>query len=249
MNIEPSPSVPTSYRIRRIVRDVAIAVIATISIAACASGASDNPTAADTTGPTVSATGSSATLPTATVGPGRGTAFFSVQPDPVPVTFTMPAGWEVWDLWFVAKSGADPEFGLMFFVVANVYVDGCQWVLVDPPPGPTVDDLVSAYADVPGVAGRVPDVTVDGFKGKQIQYTVPDYNKDECKEGKFGLFKEPHSGTDGPNMSARAPEQENKILTLDVDGTRVVILATYPPGISAQDRTDLDGIISSIQIG
>ena len=37
--------------------------------------------------------------------------------------------------------------------VANLYADGCRWQLLDPPPGPTVDDLVAAYADVPGSSG------------------------------------------------------------------------------------------------
>ena len=254
MNIEPIPSVSTSHRIRRIVRDVAIAVIATISIAACSSGASDKPTTADTREGTVSTTASSPTLPTATVGPGRGTAFFSVQPDPVPVTFTMPAGWEVWDLWFVAKSDADQEFGLMFFVVANIYADGCQWVLSDPPVGPTVDDLVSAWANVPGLAATAPvDITVDGYAGKQIELTVPDYGETECKESKFGLWQddgppETRAGSQ-PNRWAQGPNQHSQLWILDVDGTRVVIEAFSFPDTSPQDRAALDEMLASIQIG
>jgi hypothetical protein len=253
MNIEPIPSVSKSHRIRRIVSNLAIAVIATISIAACSPGASDKPTAAETSEPTVSTTASPSSSPeaTATVGPGRGTAFFSVQPDPVPVTFTMPAGWEVSDdLSYVTRSGADPDFGVVFIDVANIYVDGCRWVLVDPPPGPSVDDLVAAYASVPG-SGAAEDVTVGGFKGKQIQYTIPDYSDDECKEGRFALFQEDgRVRGDFPSLSTgNASKDQHKVLILDVDGTRLVILAIYPRNISAQDRTDLDGILSSIEIG
>ena len=252
MNIEPIPSVPTSHRIRRIVYNVAIVVIATMSIAACSRGASDKPTAAETSESTVSTTASSSTSPeaTATVGPGRGTAVFTTQPDPVPVTVTMPAGWELSESWYVTRSGADPDFGLVFIDVANIYADGCQWVLVDPPPGPTVDDLVSAYAKVPG-AGAAEDVTVDGFKGKQIQYTMPDYSDDECKEGQFAIFQEDgRSSGDAPNLSTgNASKDQHKVLILDVDGTRLVLFAAYPRNISAQDRTDLDGIISSLEIG
>jgi hypothetical protein len=253
MNIEPRPFLPTSRRTSRIVRNIAIAVIATISLAACSSGASDNPTAADTSEPTVSTTASppSSIEATATVGPGRGTGSFVGSAPKVPVTFTMPAGWEMFDEWAVLKSGADPVFGLVFMNVGNIYADGCQWVLVDPPPGPTVDDLVSAYAKLPGFGGPARDVTVDGFEGKQIQYTVPDYNENECIEGKFGIFLIGRNlaGTAAPNLWAQAPKQQNKLWILDVDGTRQVILATYPPNISAQDRTDLDGIFRSIQIG
>lgn len=80
---------------------------------------------------------------TATVGPGRGTGFFGGSAPEVPVTFTMPGGWEA-DGAFLSKSGSDPIFGLVFMDVGDIYDDGCKWLMVDPPPGPTVDDLVSA---------------------------------------------------------------------------------------------------------
>ena len=171
-----------------------------------------HPTAADNSEPTVSTPASppSSIEATATVGPGRGTGFFAGSAPEVPVTFTMPAGWEA-DGAFVSKSGADPVFGL----------------------------------------GATParDVTVDGFEGKQIQITIPGYNENECKEGKFGILQGDHSSGNAPWLWAQAPKQQNKMQILDVDGTRLVILATSPPNISAHDRTELDGILSTIQIG
>jgi len=249
----------TSRRTRRIVRYVAIAAIAMISLAACSSGASDNPTVADTSD-TVADTSEptpSTTVPpttteaTATVGPGSGTGYFVGSAPEVPVTFTMPAGWES-DGPFVSKSDAEPTRGLVFMDVSNLYTDGCQWELVDPPPGPTVDDLASAYANLPEL-GATParDVTVDGFEGKEIQMTIPDYNENECKDGRFGIFqiRGISVGDAAPHLWAQAPKQQNKLWILGVDGTRLVILAGYPPNISAQDRTDLDGILNTIQIG
>ena len=50
-------------------------------------------------------------------------------------------------------------------------------------------------------------------------------------------------------MWAFNPKQQNEIWILDVDGTRLVILAGYPPNISTQERADLDAIINSIKIG
>jgi hypothetical protein len=61
--------------------------------------------------------------------------------------------------------------------VGNIYADGCQWEPVDAPPGPTVNGLVSAYANLPGFGAAARDVTVDGFEGKHIQFTVPDYDQ------------------------------------------------------------------------
>src|SRR5918993_1455320 len=162
MNIASTPWVPTPHRTRRIVCNVAVAVIATISIAACSAGASDNPTAAETGGPTVSTTASppSSIEATATVGPGRGTGSFAGS---------APAG--------------------------------------------------------PG------------------QVTIPDYNENVCKEDKFGIFliASDLGGDAAPNLWAQAAKQQNTLWILDVDGTRLVILAGDPGNMSAQDRTDLDG--------
>jgi hypothetical protein len=168
----------------------------------------------------------------------------------VPVTVTLPSGWETREF-FVLKSGTDPLFGLSFFDVAGLYADGCQWVLMQPPVGPTVDDLVAAFARLPGFGGAVRDVTVDGFPGKLVEYTVPDYDPDECQGGRFGLFREDQQddGSVAPNLWAQAPEQRNEFRILDVNGTRLVVGAGYPPDISAQDLRELHTILDSVQIG
>ena len=138
--------------------------------------------------------------------------------------------------------------------VTNIYADGCQWVLIDPPVGPTVDDLVSAWANVPGLAATAPvDITVDGYAGKQIELTVPDYGETECKESKFGLWQDdgpPETRTGSqPNRWAQGPNQHSQLWILDVDGTRVVIEAFSFPDTSPQDRAALDEVLASIQIG
>ena len=133
--------------------------------------------------------------------------------------------------------------------MTNIYAKGC---LVQPPVGPTVDDLVSALANVPGLnATAAVDVTVDGYAGKQIEFTVPDYyNEHECGGNPYALwygpgdaapgFKEAIDSTFDPNFFVH-----NKLWILDVGGTRVVIHAySYRPGVD-----DVDEILSSIQIG
>jgi len=188
-------------------------------------------------------------VPSAPVGSGTGTSFFFGSVPEVPVTFTMPAGWEAEHGW-VIKPNSDPMFGLVFTDVANIYTDGCQWRLVDPPVGPTVDDLVAAHANVPGIQGPAQDVTVDGFDGKLIQYTVPDYKEAECIADRFGIFREDNGEVGAaPNIWAQAPRQRNRLWILDVNGTRLVILAWDPGNMSARDRTDVGRILSSLHIG
>ncbi len=171
----------------------------------------------------------------------------------VPARATLPVGWETADV-FITKPDAEPFLAINFFDVANIYADPCQWALLDPPVGPTVDDLASALADSPVFqATGARDVTVDGFEGKYIEFTVPDYDEDECRRGRFGLWKEDGPGGVGtgirPNLWAQSPDQHNQVWILDVDGTRLVILAWTFPDTSARDRADIDEILDSIQIG
>jgi hypothetical protein len=168
----------------------------------------------------------------------------------VPATVSLPPGWETTDV-FVLRSGAGPAPGVAFFDVANIYADGCRWVPLQPPVGPTVDDLVQAFASLPGFGGEVQDVTVDGYHGKQIEHTVPYYDQAACRNGQFGLFLEDSQlgRGDAPNLWAQTPGQRNEIRILDVDGTRLVILSGHPPDASAQDVADLRSIVESVQIG
>ncbi|MBA2575432.1 MAG: BMP family ABC transporter substrate-binding protein [Euzebyaceae bacterium] len=192
------------------------------------------------------------TEPESLLEPGTGTSFFAGA-RAVPVRATLPVGWETENV-FIFKSDADPLLAISFFDVANIYADPCQWALLDPPVGPTVDDLASALADSPVFqATGARDVTVDGFEGKYIEFTVPDYSEDECKGRLFGLWKEdgPFGVSSGnhPNLWAQSPDQHNQVWILDVDGTRLVILAWTFPDTSAHDRADIDEILDSIQIG
>lgn len=145
---------------------------------------------------------------------------------------------------------------LAFWDVRNIYAEGCQWVLVDPPVGPTVDDLVSTLANVPAYAASAAvDVTVDGYTGKQIAFTVPDFNKDECKEksgsGVVGLWQEDgdQDVSTGPHFWAQGSRVHNTLYILDVDGTRLLIDAYTLPDASPQVLAALDEVIASVQIG
>ncbi len=186
------------------------------------------------------------TEPEALLGPGTGTGSLG----DIPVRFTQPDGWGNID-WAVIKG--DPIYGLVFMEVGNTYNDSCPSVALDPPVGPTVDDLASAWADLPALNATVPtDITVDGFDGKQVEFTVPDYatgeNADDCADGGHFMVLE-GVDTPGDGYWAQGPNQHHQLRILDVDGTRVVIGAIWFPDTSAQDRADIDEMLDSIQIG
>lgn len=68
--------------------------------------------------------------------------------------------------------GASCDLGLSFWIVGNLPVDGCQPDLgeIDPPVGPTVDDLATALAAQPGylVVGPT-DTNMSGFTGAYLE--------------------------------------------------------------------------------
>jgi hypothetical protein len=173
----------------------------------------------------------------------------------IPIRFTVPAGWASWGLGVFkgpaqdvdsVSNGLAPQFGVTFSTVDNLYEDNCKLVLSDPPVGRTVNELAEAWANMPGFnATAATDITVDGFSGKQVEFTVPDYSQDEdCQTNGFGLW----SKVDGSWLgdSAESPNEHRLLQILDVDGTRLVISASYLPGASPQDRADLDEILASI---
>lgn len=165
----------------------------------------------------------------------------------------------------LSRHGAVVQFDSVF----NIYLDGCQLLPFDPPVGPTVDDLVTAWANVPELAATAPvDVIVDGYTGQQIELTVPD-NAPPCEPpapqpapqpplwmnpfGFFGIWYGADPNTYGggiwPNNPRQSPNRHFQMLVLDVDGTRLLIAASADPDTPPQDRAALEQLLASIQIG
>jgi basic membrane lipoprotein Med (substrate-binding protein (PBP1-ABC) superfamily) len=163
----------------------------------------------------------------------------------VPVTFTVPDGW------FTSVEGTvlkgEPEYGVLFWnPVDRIYTDSCPSTMVDPPPGPTVDDFAAAWADLPGFEATAPvEISVDGFAGKLVEFTVPDYDEGQCPYGEFMLMGD----ASGDGYWAQAPNGHHQLRILDVDGTRLVITSFWYPDTPPEDRAAIDEIIASIQIG
>ena len=239
-------SPPTSEtRNRRRLAMATAAVVAVIGVAAIATNSPNSdddvkpaPAAATTVAPT--------TVAPTTVAPRTETGSLDLE-DGLSVTFTVPDGW-AWEptseqFFHHPRGSGKPNLDkVMFFDVSNVFADGCQEVLVDPPVGPTVDDLVSALANLVGFApSAAADVTVDGYVGKQIEFNVPG----ECEEPTFALWREvgKFHFTYRPTSN-----QHIQLWILDVGGTRLVIEGYSHVSTSPQTRAEIDDIVATIQI-
>jgi len=124
---------------------------------------------------------------------------YSIDPDgdpstPLRVVYEVPV--EGWSQWIGAvKFADDGHVGMSVTTVTNLVRHGCRdhsWA--DPPVGPSVDDLAAALADLAPFRVTSPprDVTIYGYRGKHLEWTVPDLPVEEvgddrrftgCEEG------------------------------------------------------------------
>jgi hypothetical protein len=222
-------------------------------------------TPAPTTAPNTAA-------PTTTEPPRTVTEIVTRTDPEITVTFTLPDGWEADDSPDgILVSGESSVVNL--WEVDNVYADGCDWTMLDPPLGPTVDDLAEVWAELPGFTATTPvEITVDGYAGKQVSFTVPDYptvadpvtgeDEADCFLGRFALWTEPlpdagvpvSSGTEPlpdkskPNSWAQVPGQQFRQWIIDVDGARLVINEKSKPGTTPEQLAPMDEFLASVEI-
>ena len=174
------------------------------------------------------------------------------------LTVILPDDWETND-GFVVKGDADVEpsdppetaarrsfIRVGSSVVANIYSEPCNSTLLDPPLGPTVDDLATAFAEAWGTNATTPtEVTLDGFVGKQMVLTVPaDVDFADCINLRYMAWRD----TTGGVRLYQGPGQIQESWIVDVEGERLLIEASYFPEITPENRAELQQVIESIQI-
>jgi hypothetical protein len=235
----------------------AIAVIGVIAIPKGGSIGGPQPTASPTPVPTPSP--SPVAVPLGDL--AAGTTYFWDDPCCVGtgrIIFTMPAtGWFTFDAIFLGKGTRNPDHFDLYIsphLVGNLYTGGCHWLgtKLDPPVGPTVDELATALNVQAGPGASPPtDVDIGGYHGKKVELSIPpDVDVTKCdSDGTFALFGR---WLGAGSLFGAAPwtygnGQHNTVYILDVNGTRQVIDTMYLPGRSAADRAELDQIVASIR--
>jgi len=142
----------------------------------------------------------------------------------VPEGFGSPGGW-------VVDRGADgdPEnYGTVsFWSVSQVFPDPCDTTTgVDP--GPGVRDLARALAGQRGTRATTPSpVTFDGHGGLYLEVSFPNdvSRMTGCPESAYHLWRTDGEGSYGSDIAGTV----SRVWILDVDGTRVVMVADTTP--------------------
>lgn len=167
------------------------------------------------------------------------------------MTFTVAAdGWESWGDG-VVKGLTEPTrmAGFGFGEIASVHADPCRWQngRIEPPLGPTVDDLAAALVALPHFDLRTsPETgTVDGFAGTYLKIQIADdVVIDDCDEQAFNTY----IWTDGTARYHQGPGQIEEFWILDVDGKRLLINAASFPGTDPDHLAERDAIMDTLTI-
>jgi hypothetical protein len=215
----------------------AIEVLVILALAGCqpASSSSRPAEPLGTTGPSSIPTANPASYPI--------TNFEGVK-----VTLTLPIGWTGYGLYVNNGGGAATTLtGIEVWAVDQTYTDPCHWdgAELDPPLGPTVDDLATALQNQPTREATTSDVTVDGYSGSLVKMIVPaGAVLAECDEGEFRSWT---WGSDSPRW-AQGPGQHDDVYILDVEGFRLVIDTIYYDSSPATDRAEQLQMVDNAQI-
>jgi hypothetical protein len=240
---------------------IAVAVAAVFALAVVGLVAFPRSSGVGGTGPspTVTPSPSPSPVPVPLGDLAPGTTYFWDDPCCVGagrIILTMPAtGWFTFDPIFLGKGTRNPDHFDLYIsphLVGNLYTGGCHWrnTALDPPVGPTVDDLATALNAQAGPGASPPtDVDVGGHHGKKVELSIPaNLDVSTCdSDGTFPIFGRWNAGPNGAAPWTYGNGQHNTVYILDVNGTRQVIDTMYLPGRTAADRAELDQIVASIR--
>jgi hypothetical protein len=132
----------------------------------------------------------------------------------------------------------------------NLNADPCAWTgtALEPPVGPTVDDLATAFIEQPlQHATALGDVTVGGHAGKKVELMIPDdIVLETCEGGDYARWYVGDDPADyGPPTWGN--DQRDVVYLIDVDGARWMIDTHIRPSVPEADLTELEQLIASIR--
>lgn len=167
----------------------------------------------------------------------------------------VPPGWNLDVNGHEVSKGASGTLAVSVWNVKRVPQNPCQWKQTLRDPGPTVGDLVGAIERTQLRTATAPtDVVLDGFSGKYVEWSVPDWPVSGNAD--FKGCDDPGNGHQDfvtwlSNLQgeayARVARQVDMLWILDVRGHRLVVDATYGPNDSSADREQLTGIVQSLR--
>lgn len=141
---------------------------------------------------------------------------------------------------YTTDADSDRYAALTFQIVDNVRTPPCSdqdnAELLDPPVGPSVDDLVAAISNLEGYeATPAEDISMSGFSGKEFTLTAEQHG---CGAT--------WSTTD--RVTGMGADEINRLRVLDVNGERVLIASAYGSDTPQAEIAAVEQVLDSVQI-
>ena len=216
------------------------------------------PSASVTASPTPASSSTAAPSPSSGLGVLDGAqtrlvtgTYLAADPFLLRATFTVPQGWEGWlaGPYAIFLDNMPQGLGVInFSIFTDVYANPCnnKLGLLNPLPGPTVDDLANALAKLPSLTATKPTaVTVGGYQGKQLTLTAP-ASFSGCtlsSDGAYRVWELPLGATNDMR-----PKERDQVWILNVGGQRLVIDTPEPVGETAGDQVQVQSVLNSIHL-
>jgi hypothetical protein len=191
--------------------------------------------------PTPTSTESPRPLPGSAVSLAAGT-YLVDDPFPVRMTLDVPGGWTSCGYGEVeAGVCAGPYAGVAIQIVENVVVDPCDpsQAKLDPPVGPSVEDLAAAISNLPRFESTEPtDIGLGRFNGLQLEVTAP--VDVACDLGTWSTAE---------RVNGVGAGEVNLLRIFDIDGVRVMIAGAHHSGLTPQQTVDeIEQVMDSIRV-
>ena len=168
---------------------------------------------------------------------------------PFDLTVAVPSGWSSSSGWVAIGPHGNREpdgLAIRFYpTVDNLAANPLRSTdgVLDPPPGPTVDDLVQAIVTHPAWTATEPtDITIDGYSGQLVQFAIP-MDVEMPTDNRFYLVLDAGGG----GIWGWAPGQTFDWYIVDVNGERIVVDAFHYPDTSEEDLAAQRAVVESIQ--
>lgn len=259
-------------------RTMGVLAVLPLLVAACAGGNGSVPSASiePSMAGTAAASGTPSPIPSASVSDTscQGTGGFEALPvnaacwidiatgdgTPVRVRYAIPApGWSAFIGTFkdVGEGQDLQRVNVLIADVKNVTVDACDdQTAAEPPIGPGVEELAAALAKLPPfeVISPPADTTAYGYSATHLRIRVPVDQPFDADTGRFvGCSGSVLASWIAPPLSFAfygyaAPGDTEDFWILDVDGTRIAIVALATANASDELLAQREAILDSIVI-
>jgi hypothetical protein len=176
--------------------------------------------------------------------PGTYAFDLSDEFEPLRVSVTVPGGWASDQTYDIYKG--DARLGP--WTITHIYTDGCRSQDSLLKVGPSVDDLAGALADLGPRLPQGPTPTrIGGLDALRVSLTLPvDVDLSDCRDAEgYRNWPDP-----GPNLAYghwSSPGQVDDVYIMDLEGERLVIVASYSLDTSAAALAELRAVIDSVE--